>query len=150
MASDLVTTVISKLVSAKEASAARDGVGAGTFPVSFTLTVEGTVTVRKDTEKIPTVSVPLKEVIALFLARSGATREAAIALLRECITDVLASKGGKGGAKGALEAEYDAAFGDLAEALLATLPKTRVRGAVDLDDVIVTVTESLPTETTGE
>lgn len=141
MANDLTMTVLSKVIPSRKASEHRDGVTAGEYPVDFTVTVRGTVNVKEDTEKVPTVSIPIKETIALFLARSGALRESNIALLRECISDALSAKGGKGGAKGALTAEFDAAFGEVVTAFLATLPKTKVRGEVEMDNVTVTVTE---------
>lgn len=141
MANDLTMTVLSKVVPARKASEHRDGVTTGEYPVDFTVSVKGIVNVKEDTEKVPTVSIPIKETIALFLARSGALRESNIALLRECITDALAAKGGKGGAKGALTAEFDAAFGEVVTAFLSTLPKTKVRGEVEMDGVTVTVTE---------
>ena len=141
MANDLTLTVLSKVIPSRKASAARDGVAAGEFPVDFTVSVKGIVTVEEDGEKKPTVSIPVKEVLALFIARSGATRDANIALLTSCISDALAAKGGKGGAKGALEAEFDATFGKVVEQFLSTLPKTRVRGDVVMDGVTVTVTE---------
>jgi hypothetical protein len=141
MANDLTMTVLSKVVPARKASVHRDGVTAGSFPVDFTVHVSGMVNVKEDTEKVPTVSIPVKEVLGLFISRSGALRDANIALMKECISDALAAKGGKGGAKGSLEAEFDAAFGQVVAGFLSTLPKTKVRGEVDMDGVTVTVTE---------
>ena len=138
---DLTTTVISKLVNARAASEAREGVSAGEFPVDFTVKVTGMVTVKEDTEKVPTVSLPIKEVLALFIARSGAMRAANIRLLTECISDALAAKGGKGGATGSLVGEFDAAFGETVTTFLAGLPKTAVKGIVDVKGVTFTVTE---------
>ena len=141
MANDLTMTVLSKLVNARAATEARDGVTAGEFPVDFTVTVKGIVAVKEDTVKVPTVSIPIKETIGLFIARSGAMREANIRLLAECIGDALAAKGGKGGATGSLAGEFDAAFGDVVASFLAGLPKTRVKGIVDVKGVTFTVTE---------
>jgi hypothetical protein len=141
MTNDLTTTVISKLVAARAASEARDGVSAGEYPVDFTVTVKGTVKVKEDTDKVPTVSIPIKETIGLFIARSGAMRAANIRLLAECIGDALAAKGGKGGATGSLTGEFDAHFGDVVTAFLAGLPKTAVKGIVDVKGVTFTVTE---------
>jgi len=141
MANDMTMTVLSKLVAARAASEARDGVSAGEYPVDFTVTVKGTVTIKEDTEKVSTVSIPTKEVLALFVARSGAMRAANIRLLTECIGDALAAKGGKGGATGALAGEFDAHFGHVVTAFLADLPKTRVKGIVDIKGLTVKVTE---------
>jgi hypothetical protein len=141
MASDLSVLVLSKVVNSAAEKAAREGLSAGVYPVDFTVTVKGEVSVRPDTEKVPTVSIPIKETLALFIARSGALRDANIALLSECIADALAAKGGEGGAKGALTGEFDAAFGEVVSNFLATLPKTKVKGAVDCKALAVTITE---------
>jgi len=138
---DLTTTVLSKLVAARAASEARDGVSAGEYPVDFSITVTGVVTVKEDTVKVSTVSIPIKETLALFIARSGAMREGNIRLLAECIGDALAAKGGKGGATGALAGEFDSHFGEVVTAFLAGLPKTAVKGVVDMKGVTVKVTE---------
>ena len=42
---DLTTTVISKLIAARSASEARENIAAGLYPVDFTVTVKGVVTV---------------------------------------------------------------------------------------------------------
>lgn len=103
----------------------------GTYIVDEVVSVhiKGVLSISEDTEKTPTVSIPLKEVLALFIARSGATRESSISLLRECLADAL-----KGGTKGegavAAAAEIDAAFKEEVAALTASLPKTPVKGAV--------------------
>jgi len=144
---NLVTTVITKIIKGSAAEAARDALSAGTFPVDFVLKVTGEVTIRPDTVKVPTVSIPLKEVIALFLARSGALRENNIALLSECIGDALRAKaGGEGGATGALTSEFDETFGEVVNNFLATLPKTKVRGVVDVKGLSVEVTDNLSGE----
>ena len=141
MASDLSVTVLSKVIPAAAEKAAREGLTAGTFDVDFTVHVKGPVTIRPDTDKTPTVSIPLKEVLALFIARSGALRDANIAILSECITEALAAKGGDGGAKGALVGEFDAVFGQVVTDFLSTLPKTKVKGAVEMKGLAVNITE---------
>jgi len=126
---NIEVTALNNLVAAKAAKAARDEVNPGEHAVDFTVRVTGTVKVLADTEKTPTVSIPVKEVLALFVQRSGCTREHSLALLRECLTDALsASTEGKGAIEGAidLDAEFKAAVADLT----ASLPKTPVKGAV--------------------
>ena len=142
MASDLTLTVLSKLVPARKASDYRDGVDVGAYPVDFTVKVRGTVNVKDDaTPKVPTTSIPVKEVLGMFIARSGAHREANIKIMRECLTEMLTSKGGKGGAKGSISPEFDSVWSDTVGAFLETLPKTRVRGEVEMDNVTVEVVE---------
>jgi hypothetical protein len=139
MASDLSLTVLSKVIPARVASEHRDGVSAGEYPVDFTVTVKGTVKVEEDGDKTSTCSIPVKEVLALFIARSGALKNSNIEILKTCITDALNAKGGR--AQGALKKEFDAAFGEVVEDFLSTLPRTKVRGDVVMDGVTVTVTE---------
>ncbi len=139
MANDLTLTVLSKVIPARAASEYRDGVTSGEYPVDFTVTVKGTVKVEEDGDKVSTCSIPVKEVLALFVARSGALRDSNIEILKTCITDALNAKGGK--AQGALKKEFDANFGEVVENFLSTLPRTKVRGDVVMDGVTVTVTE---------
>ncbi len=141
MPSDLTVTVLSKIVNSAAEKAARDTLTAGTFPVDFTASVKGSVVVRADTEKVPTVSIPVKEVLALFIQRSGALRDQNISLMASCISDALNAKGGKGGATGSLVGEFDAVFGDTVAAFLSTLPKTRVKGAVETKGLVINITE---------
>jgi hypothetical protein len=123
------TLALNNALATAEVKAAREAVGPGTYPVEFTVTVKGTVTVGTDTEKTPTASIPVTEVLALFIARSGATRDANIALLKECLADAL-TKGTKGA--GAVEeaALVDQVFKDKVKEITSSLPKTPVKGAV--------------------
>jgi hypothetical protein len=134
------TTALNNAIETKVAKAAREAVEAGSFSVDFTVRVTGSVNVAKDTEKTPTVSIPVKEVLALFVARSGCTREASLALLKECLTEAL-TKGVEG--QGAIEAaaDIDEAFKAQVNALTAGLPKSPVKGKVTAK---LTVTE-IPT-----
>lgn len=117
------------LALSKAVKADRDAVTQGTYEVDFLVRVHGTMSVAPDTQKVPTVSIPLKEVLALFVARSGATREASLKLLAECLTDAL-SKGTAGCGAIAETADIDKVFEDQVAALTASLPKTPVKGAV--------------------
>jgi hypothetical protein len=122
-------SAIESLAITKALKADRDAVAAGSYAVDVTVRVRGTVDVAADTAKTPTVSIPVKEVLALFIARSGATREASLKLLRECLTDAL-SKGVEGAGAVDAAADIDAAFKAEVAALTASLPKTPVKGAV--------------------
>jgi len=131
------TIALNNAVETKVAKEAREALEVGKHSVDFMVRVTGTINVAEDTEKTPTVSIPLKEVLALFIARSGCTREASIALLRECMTDAL-----KDGVKGVgavdAAADIDEAFKAEVAALTASLPKTPVKGKVTTK---LTVTE---------
>lgn len=131
------TIALNNALDTKVAKAAREAVEPGSFDVDFMVRVTGTINVAEDTEKTPTVSIPVKEVLALFVARSGCTREASIKLLRECLTDAL-KDGVKG--EGAIEGavDIDEVFKAEVAALTASLPKTPVKGKVTTK---LTVTE---------
>ena len=142
MPTDLTMTVLSKIVPVRAASDFREGCTVGEFPVDFTVKVKGVVNIKEDAKpKTPTTSIPVKEVLGMFIARSGALREKNIEILTECLTEILTAKGGKGGAKGSISPEFDKVWADTVEAFLATLPKTRVRGEVEMDGVTVEITE---------
>jgi hypothetical protein len=101
-----VTTIaLTKAIPKKEADAARTALTPGKYPVDFVARITGTMSVGAHTEKTATVSIPLKEVLALFIARSGITRESSIKLLSECLTDAL--KGDNTKATGAVAAASD-------------------------------------------
>lgn len=58
------------------------------------------MTVGEDYTRTPTVGVPVKEVLTLFLARSGALRDDNIKLLQACFTDAMADGEGKDALEG--------------------------------------------------
>ena len=129
---DLTTLALSRAVSAKADKLAREGVAPGHYDLDLTVRVTGTLEVLEDTEKTPTVSIPMKEVLALFVARSGCTREHSLNLLRECMADALRD-GVKGEGAVAAAADIDAQYKASVAEMLATLPKTPVKGAVKAD-----------------
>lgn len=139
------TLAVANAIETKNEKLARSGVVAGTYNVDVTVRVHGTVKVGEDTEKTPTASIPVKEVLALFIARSGCTREASIALLRDCLTDAL-SQGVTGA--GAIEAvaDIDNVFKAAANELVASLPKTPVKGSVKASLVVEEIAVSQTTE----
>ena len=138
---NLKIIALNNLIETKAAKAARAGLSVGTHQVDMLVRVQGTVSVAADTEKVPTVSIPVKEVLALFIARSGATREASLKLLSECLTDAL-KDGVKG--EGAIKAaaEMDKEFEARIKALTAALPKSPVKGAVKTDLTVSEVVET--------
>lgn len=107
----------------------REAVAAGDYDLDFVVRVVGSMRVGEDTDKIPTVSIPVKEVLALFIARSGCTREHSLALLRDCMRDAL-SHGTRG--QGAIDAaaDIDTAFKEAVDDLTGSLPRTPVKGQV--------------------
>jgi hypothetical protein len=124
-------TALNNIVQAKALKAARADLAVGTHQVDVTVRVTGTVTVGEDYTRTPTVGVPVKEVLALFLARSGALREANVKLLQACFAEAMADGAGKG--KDALKeavADLDTVWADQVDALLAGMPVATVKGPV--------------------
>lgn len=122
------TLAISKAIAKKTADEARENLAPGTYQIDQTVRVTGTLTVAEDTEKTPTVSIPFKDVLVLFVQRAGITREASLELLRTCVTEAL--KKSDGGAAGCLDEHLEGVFSAAVADMLATLPKTPVKGAV--------------------
>ena len=121
---------LSKVVGTKEFAAARIGLGIGRHDVDFTVRVRGSMVVGTDTEKTPTVSIPMKETLALFIRYCGITREAAMAILERAMTDAL-EQGPQGtGAVAEALPIIEETMAAIVEPLLARLPKTPVKGAV--------------------
>lgn len=129
-ATALTTIAMTKAIPKKEADLARAELSPGSYPIDCVVRISGNMTVAPDTEKVPTVSVPLKEVLALFIARAGITREASIKLLGECLTDALKGEATKAAGAVAAAADIDQEFEKQTKALLASLPKTKVKGSV--------------------
>jgi hypothetical protein len=127
---------LTKAVSDRQAKAARPSLTVGTHEVDFTVRVRGSLTVSEDTDKTPTVSIPMKETLALFIAYSGITGQHAKNLLTRAMTDALAiqadgeqNHNGVGAIRDALPkiAEIER---DVVAPMLASLPRTKVNGMV--------------------
>jgi hypothetical protein len=127
---------LSKLIE-KEAKLARPNVDAGEYEIDTTvhLRVFGTLDVAEDEEYAPTVKIPWKITLALFLRYAGVTRERAMESLVQAMQESLKT--------GANAAELVAAMADLeeAEALvqagLDELPKETRAGKVSVKELEV-------------
>jgi hypothetical protein len=128
----LTALALSRAVNAKADAVAREGVTEGHYDIDMTVRLVGTIEVLADTDKKPTVSIPMKEVLALFVARSGCTREASVKLLRECMTEALLH-GVKGEGAVAAAADIAAEHKKVVNEMLEGLPRTFVAGAVKAD-----------------
>jgi hypothetical protein len=105
------------------------------------LTVRITGTVEKKTDEFasPTVSIPLIPTLALFWEKCGITRNYALRMLREAITEAMLD-GVKDDAK--IEShikDVDAAIKAVRNDLINQLPKMRRAGKVITKDLAVTV-----------
>lgn len=83
---------------------------------------------KPDTEKTPTVSIPLKATLALAMQKAGVQRDNIARILMEAMTEALAL-GEQGEARIADQlADVDAAM-ERVSAITEALPKTKVSGA---------------------
>jgi len=92
--------------------------------------VSGTVERRKDTMIAPTVSIPLVPTLALFFEKSGITRDHALRMLREAITEAITNGKDKDEEIQARIIELEAAMSAIKDDLIAKLPKVARKGAV--------------------
>lgn len=103
---------------------------AGTHDVaeSITFDVTGQVNVSEDSERTPTVSVPLLPTLALFMRYSGCTGPASLAALERAMREALEA-GTDSGEAIAEVADIEAAEARVVDAMQA-LPKVPKKGAV--------------------
>jgi hypothetical protein len=108
----------------------------------LTVRVTGTVEKKDDEFAAPTVSIPLIATIALFWEKCGITRDHALRMLREAITEAMLD-GVKEDAK--IEShikDVDAAIKAVRNDLINQLPKMRRTGKVITKDLAVSVLAS--------
>lgn len=123
-------TALQKLVLASvKTGDARDEVQPGVYDFDFTIRAKGTLSKGKDTEKTPTSSMPHITVLALMVRRMGIQRDAALAMLQECMTEALTMD--VDAREKLLEAQPEIALAEQqVRKTLAALPKSPVKGAV--------------------
>ena len=104
------------------------------------LTLEvGALTIGHDTDKAPTASIPLLPTLALMVRRMGVQRDAALALLKETMTEALTLD--KDAMKRLLDDQGVAEAEQMVKnEVIATLPRTPVKKAVKAKDVALTLT----------
>lgn len=131
------SVAIAKAIATKDATAAREQLTVGKHEVDVTVRITGSLNVFADTEKTPTVSMPMKEVLALFIRYSGITGPHALALLKRAMTDALTKTDSEGsqntqgeGAIAAVIKDIDETINLVVEPMLQNLPKTPVKGMV--------------------
>lgn len=81
---------ITKAIKSAAATKARNGIRPGVYNVDILLRIAGALTVNRDETYTPTVDIPLKATLALFIRFCGITREAAKAALVRAMTEALA------------------------------------------------------------
>jgi hypothetical protein len=118
------------LGSIKTLDVSRAAVAPGTYLIDEMVRVSGTMTVGTDYDTAPTVSLPLKEILALFVARAGCTREASIALLLSCVRDAIAEDGRAAGEIAERSSQVEEALETVKREVIDKLPRQPRRGAV--------------------
>jgi len=132
MDTNLQTVALAKLVGEKTKTfiAARAALTEGTHNVDCTIRVTGTLHVGTDYDTAPTVSIPLKETMALFIAYSGITREHAINVLTRAMTDAIAANGKGKGALAEKLTVVEETMTRVEEDIIALLPRQDRKGPV--------------------
>lgn len=120
--------VLASLVSADTKKKLKDGV-AGTNAVDMVLRFKGTLSIGADSERAPTVAIPYLEVMALFIARAGITRETSEKLIVECLTDAMAATGKGKDSLADASAQVSATLERVQAEIIAKLPLAKVKGS---------------------
>lgn len=120
--------VLSRLIKEAEAKELRGLQTARTMDVDFAVRVYGNVIINDDEQYIPTVKVPVKTVLALFMRYSGVTGPHALTLLERAMTlAVLLGDKGEDAIKDFVDLdEQEKAI----KAMFANLPKATRSGKV--------------------
>jgi len=137
MMNDVVLTALAAALG-KMAKAA-SSIQPGRYAVDSTITmrVVGDVKKSQDEEYVPTIAMPVKAIMATLLPRLGATREAAMKVLVEAMTEAVSMEQQGDEALKARMKDVDSAFETVAAVLDALPPKSRTGKTVC--DVVVEI-----------
>ena len=105
----------------------------------LTVRVTGTVEKKDDEFAAPTVSIPLIPTLALFWEKCGITRDHALRMLREAITEAMLDGVKEDDHIQSHIKDVDAAIKAVRTDLINQLPKMRRHGKVITKDLTVTV-----------
>ena len=105
----------------------------------ITLHVSGTVTKHADQMAAPTTSLPLIPILALFWEKAGISRDHALRMLREAITEAMASGKSKDERIEARIKDVERAVETVKRDLINRLPKVKRSGRVVTKDLRVEV-----------
>jgi hypothetical protein len=109
------------------------------FDEVLTVQVTGSVEKQADQLVAPTTSVPLILTLALFWEKVGITREHALNMLREAITEAMVEGADKNERIESRMRDVEAAVNAVKDELIAKLPKVRRSGKVVTKDLVVEV-----------
>ena len=108
----------------------------------LTVRVTGTVEKREDEFVAPTVSIPLIPTLALFFEKCGVTRDHALRMLREALTEAMLDGVKEDAHIQDRVKDVDAAIKAVRTELIERLPKMRRSGRVITKGLTVTVTDA--------
>jgi hypothetical protein len=109
------------------------------FDEVLTVRVSGTVEKQADQLVAPTTSVPLIPTLALFWEKAGITRDRALDMLREAITEAMTEGTDKNERIESHINDVEAAIKAVKDELIAKLPKARRSGKVVTKDLEVEI-----------
>ena len=134
MMNDVVLTALAAAIG-KMAKASSIQPGRYAVDETIILRVKGDVKKSQDEEYVPTIAMPLKAIMATLLPRLGATREAAMAVLVEAMTEAIeGEKQGDSTLKARMK-DVESAFETVA-AVLDALPSKSRTGKTVCDVVL--------------
>ena len=122
------------------------GVGRHYFDEQFVVRVSGSVEKHEDQLVAPTVSIPLVTTLALFFDKCGVTRDAALNLLREAITEAMDENVNEDAKIKERIGDVEKAIKAVKDELIAKLPKMKRSGRVVTKDLEVTLTPVMADE----
>lgn len=122
------------------------GVGRHYFDEQFVVRVSGSVEKHEDQLVAPTVSIPLVTTLALFFDKCGVTRDHALSMLREAITEAMDDGVNEDAKIKQRIGDVEKAIKAVKDELIAKLPKMKRSGRVVTKDLEVTVTPVMAEE----
>ena len=109
------------------------------FDEVLTIHVSGTVTKQADQMAAPTTSLPLIPILALFWEKCGVSRNHALRMLREAITEAMENGKSKDERIEARIKDVEKAVETVKKDLIAKLPKVKRSGRVVTKDLHIEV-----------
>lgn len=122
------------------------GVGRHYFDEEFVVRVNGSVEKQEDQLVAPTVSIPLVTTLALFFDKCGVTRNHAISMLREAITEAMNDGVNEDTKIKERIGDVERAIKAVKDELIAKLPKMKRSGRIITKDLEVTLTPVMAEE----
>lgn len=122
------------------------GVGRHYFDEEFVVRISGSVEKHDDQLVAPTVSIPLVTTLALFFDKCGVTRDHALSMLREAITEAMAENVSEDSKIKERISDVERSIKAVKDELIAKLPKMKRAGRVITKDLDVTLTPVMAEE----